>query len=280
MNITLLSRLLALLMIAASPAFASSVVYPVPGHLDAAEGTIEFWLRLEVKADVKSMPYFPLFNICKTGEEGERLRFYYQTIWNEHFHFFLWSRGSVNGTMVGNPYQVVTIEDTVLTSKSDTSAGRATRIPRVQPGDWHHIAITWKGLPQSTVALYLDGALVSGPVELPTPLWEGIDDFVFQLLSNPYQDAHTLDELRISCVVRSPEEIRQSVASVRAQADINTLLLDHFEEIREVNGQWQTVPEVFTLGYEVQGGLINQRNMVELIEGKSGKGLRLLRHYK
>ena len=164
--------------------------------------------------------------------------------------------------------------------KGETGAKPFPRVPRLKAGDWHHIAITWKGLPQSTVTMYFDGRIVIPPSELHAPLWEGMDEFVLQWESNPYRDSHTIDELRISSVARTQEEINQSIAAVRARSDRHTLLLDHLDELRDANGKRQTVPEVFTGGYDPQGGIINRTNMVELVEGKSGKGLRFLRHYK
>jgi hypothetical protein len=266
------------LFLLVSSALADSVIYPVPGHLDAAEGTIEYWQRLDVVPEPGG--YFIFFQIMKPGESNPRIRFSYQTIWTtNHFHFFFSSLGLINGTFAANPY-VVTAEDTAGPLKGESGTNRFPRIPRLKAGDWHHVAITWKGLPQSTVSMYFDGRVVIPPVPLHAPLWEGMDQFVLQLESNPYRDAHTLDELRISSVARSQDEIEHSFAAVRARADRNTLLLDHFEEIRQASGKWQTVPEMFTFGYEPPGGLINRANMVELVEGRSGKGMRFLRHYK
>lgn len=284
MNQLLRPLLFLVALLAATPvARADSVLYPLPGHLDAAEGTLEFWLRLDEKPDPtgkEGVGYYILFQILKPGEPSPRVRLSYQPIWrNEHFHFFLSTAGWMNGSLTSNPY-VVTTEDTQTLTKGDSGANRVPRIPRLKQGDWHHVAITWKGLPQSTVTMFLDGDVVIPPFLLTVPIWDGLDDFVLQLESNPYRDAHTLDELRISSVARSQAELRESIADGRARADSNTLLLDHMDEIREAKGKWQTAPEVFTLGYDVQGGVIKNTNMVALVEGKSGKGLRFLRHYK
>jgi len=274
---------LASLLPAAGTAHADSVIYPVAGHFDAAEGTIEYWQRLDVKPDpsgAEGVGYFIFFQVLKPGEGNPRIRWSYQTVWNtNHFHFFFSSLGLISGSLAANPY-VVTAEDTAGPLKGESGTNRYPRIPRLKAGDWHHIAITWKGLPQSTVTAYFDGEVAIPPVLLHAPLWEGMDGFVFQLDSNPYRDAHTLDELRVSSVARTQEEIRQSIAAVRARADRNTLLLEHFEELRETGGKWQTVPEVCTLGLDQLGGIIHRTNMVELVEGRSGKGMRFLRHYK
>lgn len=262
---------------------AQNVIYPVPGHLDPGEGTIEFWLRLEVVLDPtgkEGVGYFPIFEVRKEDEQNPRIRFSYQPIWRqEHSHFFFSTLGLVNGAFAANPY-VATVEDTQQQTKADYGAYRHPRIPRLKPGDWHHLAITWRGLPQSTVTMYFDGEVAIPSVLLHAPLWNDLDAFSLHLMRNPYRDAHLLDELRISAVVRSQEEIKQAIAAVTARADRHTLLLDHFDELREQGDKVQTVPEVFLLGGEATGGVFQRKGIAELVDGKSGKALKLIRHYR
>ena len=50
-------------------------------------------------------------------------------------------------------------------------------------------------------------------------------------------NAHSLDELRISAVARTQEEIKATITAGRVVQDCHTLLLDRFEELREVGGK-------------------------------------------
>lgn len=259
---------------------AQEVIYPAPGHIDPAEGTLEFWLRLEANPDPShkaGVSYFNLLQILKPGEPNPRIRLFYQTVWTTNvYHFFLSTIGVVNGTFVANPY-TVTAEEGTGPLKGETAAKPYPRIPRLKAGDWHQLAVTWKGLPQSTVALYFDGKVAIPEVLLPAPLWEDFDAFQLHLLVNPYANAHSLDELRISAVARTPEEIATAFTEARAKQDRHTLLLDRFEALREINGKKFTVPEVFNLGMDVSGGLLTTPFAIELVEGKSGKAAKFIR---
>jgi hypothetical protein len=275
-----LAAILYLLSSILASASAQEAIYPLPGHLDPAEGTIEFWMRLEQNPDPSSkdgVSYFNLFHVLVPGEPNPRIRLFYQTVWTTNvYHFSLSTIGVVNGEFVANSY-TVTAEEGTGPLKGETAANPYPRIPRLKAGDWHHLAITWKGLPQNTVTLYFDGKVAIPSVLLHAPLWEGFDAFHLHFAVNPYANAHTLDELRISAVARTPEEIKASFAEARAKQDRHTLLLDHFEELREVGGKKYTVPEVFNLGMDVTGGQLTTPHAIELIEGKSGKAAKFIR---
>ena len=116
--------------------------------------------------------------------------------------------------------------------------------------------------------------------ERASPLFDDVREMRFNLLTFHYQDAHSLDELRISSIARSPEEVQRSVQAGRAVADRYTLLIDHFEQLRQEGDQAWTTPEVHATGIEPETGLICKRNSVELGDGKNGKGLKFLRWYK
>ena len=73
-----------LLMLAGSllPARAQELTYPALGILDADQGTIEFWLRLEAEAGEGRATYFRIFDLLCPGEPGPRAAFSYQHIWS------------------------------------------------------------------------------------------------------------------------------------------------------------------------------------------------------
>ena len=126
-------------------------------------------------------------------------------------------------------------------------------------------------------AITLGGSPPIPSVLLNAPLWEGVGSFQLHLPVNPYANAHTLDELRISAVARTPEEIKAAVTDARAKQDRHTLLLDRFEELREIDGKKFTVPEVFNLGMDITGGQLTTPYAIELVEGKSGKAAKFIR---
>jgi len=260
------------------------VSYRAMGHLDADDGTIEFWLRLDIDALKPDgsvvIPYYLLFSVSRPGEPTPRASFSYTRQGStNHYCFVFSSRGDVNGTITRND-NVVSIEDTVEVTKADRGGTRYPRIPRLKAGEWHHIALTWTGGPLPVVQLYVDGKAASWPVRMVAPLFNDLREMRFNLLTFHYQDAHSLDELRISSIARSPKELQQSMQAGRAVADRYTLLLDHFEQFRQEGEQLWTTPEVHATGIESETGLIGKRNSVELGDGKSGKGLKFLRWYK
>ncbi|MBI4028662.1 MAG: hypothetical protein HY360_27030 [Verrucomicrobia bacterium] len=260
------------------------VSYRATGHLDPDDGAIEFWLRLNIDAvkpdGAEVIPYYPLFNFTRPGDPSPRVMFSYTRLSSpNHYSFQLNSYGSVNGKLVQND-SVGSLEDTVEVAKADRGGARYPRIPRLKAGEWHHIALTWTEGPLPLIKLYVDGKAASGSVRMKAPLFDDLREMRFNLLTFHYQDAHSLDELRLSSIARSPEEIQQSMQAGRAVADRHTLLIDRFEQLRQEGEKTWTTPEVHATGIELETGLICKRNSVELAEGKSGKGLKFLRWYK
>jgi hypothetical protein len=126
----------------------------------------------------------------------------------------------------------------------------------------------------------VDGKAASWPVRMKVPPFDDLRELQFNLLTFHYQDAHTLDELRISSIARGPEELQQSMQAGRAVADRFTLLVDRFEQLRQEGEQSWTTPEVHASGLEAETGVIRKPNSVEMTDGKSGKALKFLRWYK
>jgi len=264
----------------ASATKADVMIYPASGNIDARAGTIEFWIRLEAEPD-GGKTSFPFFLIGDVERHAPIIRFTYQPIWNaKNYHLFFSTVGMLNGEYAANPY-VATVDETMAESKGDYGSTIYPRTPRFHKGDWHHIAITWQGLPQATVAIYCDGALVFRPLELQVPLWARLDDDKFILTASPYHDAWTMDELHISGIARTPEEIKASFERRRAEPDRFTLLLDDFENVeKDDTGALITHPRVITHTPDGIGGREQRRTCLELVDGINGRGLKTLAIYK
>jgi len=259
--------------------YPHAVEYPAGGHLNPREGTIEFWMRLERIADSRAeggTHHFTLFYIDDVSERTMRVGFTYQHIWRpEHFHFWWSSRGTILGKESSNAY-LTTVEDTQEKTKADRGRDRYPRVPRLKKGEWHHVAVTWRGLPQSTVTMYFDGRLVMRPRELEVPIMYDMEDCLFKLVPAPYKDNISIDELRISSVVRAAEEITATAKGDEpVQADIHTRLLDRFEEFTQLDGRPHTVAEVTSRQETSPGGRVTIPNRVQLVEGRFGKALKL-----
>jgi hypothetical protein len=281
-------RIFAIVVLAV--AFATSlhaqevVTYRAFGHLDPGDGTIEFWLRLEVDAvkpdGTEVMPYYWLFNLTRPGDPGQHAGFSYSRGGApNHYALICAGYGSVDGKPVENP-AISSLEDTVEVAKADRTGTRYPRIPRLKAGEWHHLALTWSGGALPLFNLYVDGKPAAWPVRMKAPPFGDLRELRFNLQANSYQDSHSIDDLRISSIARSAEEIQQSAQAGRSVADRYTILLDRFEQFRHEGDRHWTTPEVHATGLESETGLILRRDCVELVEGKSGKALRFLKWYK
>ena len=185
--------------------------------------------------------------------------------------------GEGDGTNVDCNYAFGFWGDVLGADFEDMAAGAnhpvmgKTAIPR---GEWHHVALTWRGLPQSTVMLYIDGKPAIWPATPELSLWDDIERFKFTLRTYVH-DNLTIDDLRISSVARTDEEMQKAFATGVTEADLYTLLLDRFESLQQKGDQTFTVAEVFADGLGQPGGRVLIPKLVELVEGKSGKGLKL-----
>jgi len=273
------SPLMVLLMLAA-PAIAQIdvVVYPGAPHLTASEGTIECWVNLAMEPDgtqAKGCHFFPIWSILVDGEPNARFTMSYQTVWKpDHFHMLFRPFGKMLGEISPGPY-IGSAEDTQPTVKGESAKKPFPRIPRWKAGQWHHVALTWRGLPQSTVMLYIDGKPAIWPATPELSLWDDIERFKFTLRTYVH-DNLTIDDLRISSVARTDEEMQKVFATGVTEADRYTLLLDRFESLEQKGDTTYTVAEVFTAGLGQPGGRVLNPKQVELVEGKGGKGLKIL----
>lgn len=274
--------LTAILACSGLSARAAAITYPVTGNLRAEEGTIELWMRLEAEPDAKvpGCHYFPILAVYGKGKEGQpnpaRATLNYQNIWKpDWFHFFFMSSGKQLGQVSNNPY-VTTVEETQTASKLDRTNAPYPRTPRLKKGEWHYLALTWSGDPLQ-VSLYLDGRQVILPATLSAGNpWEDLEGGTFCIESYTSHDNLTLDDLRISSVVRSEEEIKAAFAAGGLKADKYTLLLDRFENVAEKE---DTRPEVFSGDKAAAFGTLESKGRwVEWVEGKTGKGVKILKY--
>lgn len=152
--------------------------YPAVDKINPQQGTIEFWLRWPTEPGQD-----PALNILNVQTDaGSYLRF-----------------NTVTGGRLGMAYNVGT---------GERQNWHRVEVPPPgwQPGEWHHVAGTWGN---GVIELFLDGQSVSraeGIVPLEGKLGQ------FTLGRGPL----VIDELHISGVVRSAEEIRASALAEAA----------------------------------------------------------------
>lgn len=248
------------------------VHYPAAGNLRPEQGTLEMWFRFEEEPSGsagRALHYFPFFFLNVEGEKHQRISCAYQTIWNtNNFHFFFSSVTRVEGQILQSPY-VATVEEGMGT-KPDPR-GPPIFIPRIHAGDWHHLAVVWtNGLEKALVSMFLDGRLVIRPTELPGSWWDDMEATSLRLMNAPYHDNIAVDELRVSAIARTAEQLTNSCAKGALVRDEHTLLLDHFDRIE---GEQTVAEQISGYGGEKGGKLLNK--CYELVDGKFGKAVRL-----
>lgn len=259
------------------------VTYAAAGNLKAEEGTLELWFRLEAEPDgsqKEGRHYFPLVQLVteqeleKPSEKGIGFRVCYQSIWKpDWFHFWFQSSGKTMGKITGNPY-ITSAEDTQTSLKGDRPGKPYPRIPRLKPGDWHHLALIWSGSP-TEMSLFLDGKPCIPSTALPggSP-FEEADSSKISFLAYNYHDNLTVDDLRVSSVARTEKELAAVFAEGATKADKFTLLLDRFENVAE--GQ-DSRPDLMSATDDAsKRGEIEWR-YIQVVPGKTGKGLKILK---
>ncbi len=159
----------------------NQLFYPSSDNLDSQVGTLEFWIKPDWSGDDDQDHY-----VLNFGEDGG------MGFWKDAGNYwrFIMNRFGQGG----NPELEVSLY----------------AVPTFQTNEWHHAAFTWDN---TSLKLYLDGQLRDEtPVTFPLPI---ITDATFQIGAegaNKYLEA-VLDNLRISQVVRSEEEIVDHINS-------------------------------------------------------------------
>lgn len=179
----------------------AAIVYAGRGHLRAAQGTFECWYRPAYDSEYQ----IPLAQ-----------RFHPE---NHNLLTIRWGGPDVlHGTNCGLYYNGH-VQGMVVWSRRN---GRVLLNPGVpvdwKGGQWHHLALSWS----DKVRLYIDGQLSS---ETPNAgmIPGAPEEATIEIGGSPV--AAAIDEVRILGVARVP-----AVPTGPAQADAETLLLDHFED--------------------------------------------------
>ncbi len=188
----------------------ANLAYPGLGNIQFDEGTLEMWVISDLDFDNKSAGG-TVFDIRFLDGSADHYGMVYLS---HHFAFVGWVK----------PRQ----QNYVWTEPLNWKMKEA-----------HHIALTWKGRSRS---FYIDGRIpppntvpgdsLQGPGRPDTSENVVVEDWlhgditVTQLCLGLSYTPLTVDEIRISSIARSVEEIHQQIAAGPV-ADVYTLLLDH-----------------------------------------------------
>ncbi|MGH7452484.1 MAG: LamG-like jellyroll fold domain-containing protein, partial [bacterium] len=154
----------------------NQVYFPSAGNINSTEGTLEFWIK-------------PRWN----GNDGQG---YVVLRFGVGGGMYFAKDGANNWRSIFNRFGVGSPE-----------VGVAFNVSAWQADQWHHAAFTWKS---DSLKLYLDGQLLrESRVTVPLMV---VKETSFQLgadFNSYYLDA-VIDELRLSDIVRSAQEIQAS----------------------------------------------------------------------
>ena len=228
------------------------IVYPAANCLDPAEGTCELWVRNDFDPSVRlaNAFYVPMY-FFRVQEEGSRDE-----------KMYLLTRSVKNGRDVG--FRVGQAVDFVGLDKFGWR----------ERNEWHYLALTWVGDRQRyTLRLYQDGRLIDQVTDnQAAPLRIGVKTEI--VVGSPVFACSfaTVDELRISAIERSPDEIAQAARQDQGGFawDRWTLLLDHFDRIEPDSSRTDTA------WTKTEGGIRGQiQGRYQQTEGRFGSALQL-----
>lgn len=208
---------------------AGAIEYPLPGHFEHEEGTIELWftptIDLAPVPDVKYESLIPLLSI--EVPEGFRLGGGCFSRGGQLMFGFSMSHPELRGALLPVNGQV----------KRALPAGKAL-----------HIALTWRG---NIMQLYLDGECI-GSRRQGARLSGTLVGRTLRI--GGQRDARmVLHAVRLSCVARE-EALLQDAQPV---ADTLTLLLDRFDSPDHVSADGRTAAQVISGLSGETGGVIH-----------------------
>lgn len=217
----------------------TNVFYPLKGNFSPSEGTIEIWVRADkdLTAPMQSFYHFYVFSILI----GEKM-------WGEGGGFaLLWNRMCLY-SLGGPKVKGSELKNTPSMYKHPNYVKKESIW---KEGEWHHVAFSWK---ECEMELFVDGrsvakSIASGPIPSGPKGWISIGH---------NKSPITVDELVISSVRRTEEEINKRLASCPKE-DENTLILDHMETLDKDSGR----------SYQLDPG------KAEVVDGKFGKAVKL-----
>jgi hypothetical protein len=228
------------------------IVYPASGVVDTTEGSIELWVCNEFDPGVKlgNLFYPPAAYAVVAEPDGsdQRLHILTRSVTN----------GRDMGYILGKSMSFISVTD-------------PARFGWSKPGEWHSVAFTWKleGA-RYTLSMYQDGRLVSRESDTATVIPTIGPETELAVGSTGEGPAFiTVDEVRVSAVARTPEEIAAAFASREAfQWDALTVLLDHCDA--------QPVPPAGSCTYTTADGVRGRvLGAAQSVDGRFGKALRL-----
>lgn len=197
-----------------APRRFASLTYPAAGNIDLDEGTVELWLIANSDTSIHSGNNLVFFDIRHA--EGT------------HFYF-----GAMN---IGVQPKAIAVVGFTNPRQSYVWGGPLLW----KPGELHYVAFTWSGKSRS---VFIDGKHRESDRLAPPLQGEGrghsskdviVEGWLHgnlsttQLLVGMEHSPMTVDELRVSSIARTPEEIAATFERRSALAnDACTLLLDH-----------------------------------------------------
>ncbi|MDD3926989.1 MAG: hypothetical protein PHT33_10085 [bacterium] len=217
-------------------------VYPVPGNMLSAEGTVELWYKF--MPDIEDM--------------------------DRNKNFFRWMVFRVESDASG---LLFFIDKGMKPRTSLSFMGKGffpAAIPPMsqkafQPGEWRHFAYTWQG---RNTRLLFDG-VVMDDVNNSIALTD-IMATKGRVVLGYGKSAVIYDDLCISSRVRTPEEIRERMKS-SLKADVDTMLLDNFDEDFIPDGMRETTAAYISGWSGERGARVGKS--CRFVDGKYGKGL-------
>ncbi len=214
----------------------STLTYPSAGRIKLEQGTIELWIRpdVDLTQPVSAFYQFFVLRVAK-GEKSYGDQGALSLMWLTKGGMYVMANDGAGANLI----------------KIRNLPRDARNQLQWQPGQWHHVALSWNG---QRVRLYTDGELLS-ETEASHPLPIATPGFI----NVGHGDSPVaVDELVVSAVERSAEEIRQRMSEAPAR-DEHTLLLDSMESLDAIGGRVSAL----------------RANAAALVEGKFGQAIQL-----
>ncbi len=240
--------------------------YPLKGNISPKEGSIEMWVKPEIDPQEPLKRWYSFYFFVVYPSPGKRAPTF----------FAFWKPGE--GPRMGGTY----MREGKQIHLRNTPATWPDKIVW-EKDTWHYFAFTWKG---KEMALYADGKLIRKTLashELE------IDPGGFIRIGGSHISPFVVDEISISSRARTEEEIRERMKG-ELKVDEYTLVLDHCEELipTDTPSKKETRAEMISGFQGEKGGVGNfifipqgykgrvpEDEVLELTQGKFGKGIRL-----